>query len=72
MDKVAIDRACDWLICFYYMDKSVLLENIPLIKLIKTPPTPEWFIFQNLTREFIDDVILVIFLYYFIDAILSI
>ena len=49
-------------ICYYYIDTSVLLENIPLVK---------WFIFHNLTREFIDDVILVISLYYFIDVILS-
>ena len=51
---------------FYYIDTSVLLENIPLVKFI------QWFIFHNLTREFIDDVILVISLYYFIDVILSI
>ena len=35
-------------------------------------PGPEWFIFHNLTREFIDDVISVISLYYFIDVLLSI
>ena len=39
---------------------------------IKQNPGPEWFIFHNLTREFTDDVILVISLYYFIDVILSI
>ena len=37
-----------------------------------TTPGPEWFIFHNLTREFIDDVISVISLYYFIDVFLSI
>ena len=57
---------------FYYIDTSVLLENIPLVKFIKLHPGPEWFIFHNLTREFMDDVILVISLYYFIDVILSI
>ena len=59
-------------ITFYYIDTSVLLENIPLVKFIKLHPGPEWFIFHNLTREFIDDVILVISLHYFIDVILSI
>ena len=39
---------------------SVLLENIPLVKFIKLHPGPEWFIFHNLTREFIDDIISVI------------
>ena len=48
--------------CFnfkYYIDTSVLLENIPLqvVKFIKLHPGPEWFIFHNLTRAFIDDVI---------------
>ena len=47
-------------IAFYYIDTSVLLENIPLVKFIKTTSGPEWFIFHNLTREFIDDVISVI------------
>ena len=46
----------------YYIDTSVLLQNIPLVKFIKLHPGPEWFIFHNLTREFIDDVILVIIL----------
>ena len=41
----------------YYIDTSVLLENIPLVKFIKLHPGPEWFIFHNLTREFIDDFI---------------
>ena len=61
-----------WIIWYYYIDTSVLLENIPLVKFIKTTSGPEWFIFHNLTREFIDDVILVISLYYFINVILSI
>ena len=52
----------------YYIDTSVLLENIPLVTFIKVHPGPEWFIFHNLTREFIDDVILVISLYYFSDV----
>ena len=44
-----------------FIIKSVLLENIPLIKFIKKLHLgPEWFIFHNLTREFMDDVILVI------------
>ena len=45
---------------FYYIDTSVLLEDIPLVKFIKLHLGPEWFIFHNLTREFIDDVISVI------------
>ena len=56
----------------YYIDTSVLLENIPLVKFIKTKSGTRVVIFHNLTREFIDDVILVISLYYFIDVILSI
>ena len=36
----------------------------------KLHPGPEWF--HNLTREFIDDVISVISLYYFINVFLSI
>ena len=47
----------------YYIDTSVLLENIPLVKFITTSqlhPGPEWFTFHDLTREFIDDIILVI------------
>ena len=63
--KLLFDRN----IFFYYIDTSVLLENIPLVKFIKT--TSQWFIFHNLTREFIDDVISVISLYYFIDVFLS-
>ena len=55
----------------YYIETSVLLENIPLIKFIKTTSGNRVVYFHNLTREFIDDVILVIFLYYFIDVILS-
>ena len=39
---------------------SVLLENIRLVKFIKTTPGTDWFIFHNLTREFIDDAISVI------------
>ena len=56
----------------YYIDTSVLLENIPLVKFIKLHPGPEWFIFHNLTGEFIDDVISVISLYYSIDVVLSV
>ena len=58
-----------WHISICYVDTSVLLENIPLVKFIKLHPGPEWFIFHNLTREFIDDVISVISLYYFIDVV---
>ena len=51
------------IILFYYIDTIVLLENIPLVKFIKTRPGREWFIFHNITREFIEDVISVICLY---------
>ena len=57
---------------FYYIDTSVLLENIPLVKFIKTTSGTRVVYFHNLTREFIDDVISVISLYYFIDVFLSI
>ena len=49
---------------------SVLLENILLVKFIKT--TSGTRVVYFLTREFIDDVISVIFFYYFIDVSLSI
>ena len=49
---------------------SVLLENIPLVKFIKT--TSGTRVVYFLTREFIDDVISVISFYYFIDVSLSI
>ena len=54
----------------YYIDKSVLLENIPLVKFIKT--TSGTRVVYFLTREFVDDVISVISLSYFIDVSLSI
>ena len=60
------------IIIVYYIDTSVLLENILLVKLIKLHSGPEWYIFDNITREFIDDVISVISLYYFINVVLSI
>ena len=41
-------------------------------QIIKTTSGTEWFILHNLTREFIDDIISVISLYYFIDVFLSI
>ena len=47
-------------IFFYYIDTSVLLEDKPLVKLIKTTSRTEWFVFHNLTSEFIDDVTSVI------------
>ena len=47
-------------IFFYYIDTSVLLENKPLVKLIKTRSETEWFVFHNLTSKFIDDVTSVI------------
>ena len=50
----------NWLLCNYYINTSVLLENIPLVKFIKLHAGPMWFIFHNLTPEFIDDVISVI------------
>ena len=42
---------------FYYIDKSVLLENTPLDREIHTKPHPglKWRIFHILTREDIDD-----------------
>ena len=55
-------RLSKWCIPVNYIDTSVLLENIRLVKFIKLHPGPEWFIFHNLTREFIDNVISVIFL----------
>ena len=54
----------------YYIDTSVLLENIPLVKFIKT--TSGTRVVDFLTREFVDDVISVISLSYFIDVSLSI
>ena len=54
----------------YYIDTSVLLENIPLVKFIKT--TSGTRVVYFLTREFVDDVISVISLSYFIDVSLSI
>ena len=48
------------IIIIYYIDTSVFLENIPLLKFIKTTSGTRVFIFHNLTREFIDDVISVI------------
>ena len=53
---------------FYYIDTSVLLENIPLVKFIKTTSGTQ---IHNLTREIIDDVVSVISLYYFVDLFLS-
>ena len=53
-----------------YVDTSVLLENIPLVKFIKT--TSGTRVVYFLTLEFIDDVISVISLHYFIDVSLSI
>ena len=47
-------------IFFYYIDTSVLLEDKPLVKLIKTTSGAEWFVFHNLTSEFIDEVTSVI------------
>ena len=45
---------------FYYIDTSFLLENMPLVKFIKTTSGTRVVIFHNFTREFIDDVISVI------------
>ena len=60
------------IISFYFIDTSVLLENIPLVKFhinyIRDPSG----LFSIISREFIDDVISVISLYYFIDVFLSI
>ena len=36
---------------------GVLLKIIPLINSKKLHPGPEWFIFHNLTCDFIDDFI---------------
>ena len=63
-------------IFFYCIDTSVLLENKPLVKLIKTTSGTEWFVFHNLTSEFIHDVTSVItyhfsnFTYTFFKALL--
>ena len=63
-------------IFFYYIHTSVLLEDKPLVKLIKTTSGAEWFVFHNLTSEFIDDVTSVItyhfsnFTYTFFKALL--
>ena len=54
----------------YYIDTSVLLENITLVKFIKT--TSGTRVVDFLTREFVDDVISVISLSYFIYVSLSI
>ena len=54
----------------YYIDTSVLLENIQLVKFIKT--TSGTRVVDFLTRESVDDVISVISLSYFIDVSLSI
>ena len=40
---------------FYYIDRSVLMENTPLVKFIRN--YSEWHIFHILTYENIDDVI---------------
>ena len=45
---------------FYYIDTSVLLENIPLVKFIKTASGTLVVYFPYLIREFIGDVISVI------------
>ena len=45
------------IIIFYYIDTSVILENIPLVKFIKTTSRTRVVYFHNLTREFIDDFI---------------
>ena len=50
-------------ILFYYIDSSVLLENIPLVKFIKTTSRTR-VVYFPLSHTFIDDVILVISLYY--------
>ena len=42
--------------------------SIPLVKFIKTTSGTRVVYFHNLTREFIDNVISVISLYYFIDV----
>ena len=57
---------------FYYINTSVLLENIQFVKFIKTTSGARLVYFPNLTREFIDYVISVISLYYFINVFLSI
>ena len=57
---------------YYYIGTSVLLENMPLVKFIKTTSGARVVVFHNLTREFIDEVISVISLYYFFDVFLSI
>ena len=49
----------------YYIDMSVLLENIPLVKFIKTTSGTPSGLFSIISHvKFIDDVISVISLYY--------
>ena len=57
---------------YIYIDTSVLLENIRLVKFIKTTSGTPVVYFYNLTLGFIDDVMSVISLYYFINVVLSI
>ena len=55
------------------MGTSVVLENMPLVKL---HPGPEWFIFHNPTHEFSDDDVSAVlnfpwkFVFYFSDVCL--
>ena len=64
-----------WEICLYYKDTSVSLENIPLIKFIKTTSGTR-VVYFYLTHEFIDNIISVItyhfqnFTYTFFKALL--
>ena len=57
---------------FYYIDTSVLLGNIPLVKFINATSGTRVVYFHNVTREFINDIISAISLYYFIDVFWSI
>ena len=41
----------------YYIDRSVLLENTPLVKFIQNYIREPWHIFHILTSEDIDDII---------------
>ena len=57
----------------YYIDMSVLLENYTTQKIHKSY-TSEWFIFHNLTHNFLNDIISVISfqnLYFILSMFLS-
>ena len=64
--NILFQNSIQFFLCVFY------LSLLYLIKFIILHPGPEWFNFHNLKREFIDDVILVISLYYFINVFYNI